>query len=160
MRVSWLILPAALMAAGCSSAPAEPAALAPHPVTGRVTYEGKPAAGVVVTLIPTDAPMVPQIPKNPRAITGADGTFTIGTFADADGAPAGGYQLVLSWPGEKNENAESEATEITDKLMGWYDATHSTISVRVKAEANAIPAIAVPRITAAPPKSQGVPGRN
>ncbi|MBM3978779.1 MAG: DUF4198 domain-containing protein [Planctomycetes bacterium] len=95
MRVTWLILSAALTAAGCSQAPTQPDALAPHPVTGRVTYEGRPAVGVVVTLIPTDAPMVPQIPKNPRAITGADGAFTIDTFADANGAPAGRYQLVL-----------------------------------------------------------------
>ncbi len=160
MRVYWLILPSALVAAGCSSAPAEPDALTPHAVTGRVTVEGKPAAGVVVTLLPTDAPMVPQIPRNPHAITAADGTFTIGTFAAADGAPQGGYQIVLSWPGEKNENAESEATEITDKLMGWYDGTHSTLAVRVKAGTNAVPPIAIPKITAAPPKSQGVPGRN
>src|SRR5258707_15875435 len=60
-----------------------------HPVSGQVTYDGKPAAGVRVYLMPTSAPMVPVIPANPHAVTGADGRFKVSTYADGDGAPEG-----------------------------------------------------------------------
>jgi hypothetical protein len=117
---------------------------------------------VQVTLIPTDAPMVPKIPRNPHAVTKADGTFSLGTFAEADGAAEGGYQLVLAWPPDpaKGEKSESEEAPDVDRLMGWYDPLHSTVSVRVKNGPNEIPAINVPKITGPPPASEGVPGRN
>src|SRR6478736_1752146 len=66
-----------------------------HPVSGQVTYDGKPAAGVRVYLMPTSAPMVPVIPANPHAVTGPDGRFKLSTYADGDGAPEGGYQVVM-----------------------------------------------------------------
>jgi hypothetical protein len=167
-RVMMLVPLLAALLGGCQEA--KPDILKPHPVTGKVIYDGKPAVGVRVTLIPTDAPMVPKIPQNPHAVTRADGTFTISTFGEGDGAPEGGYQLVLSWPvdpaeksartakGEKVES--SEEAQDTDQLMGWYDPLHSTISVRVKSGANTVPAITIPKISSPPPVSQGIPGRN
>src|SRR5215208_2481339 len=96
MRLSRLLVPAALLlAAGCGSS--DGGAVVPHPVAGRVMYDGKPAVGVVVTLLPTDAPMVPRIPQNPHAVTGPDGRFAISTFAEGDGAAEGGYQVILTW---------------------------------------------------------------
>lgn len=149
-----------LLLAGCSNA--DNSAVVPHPVTGKIIYDGKAAAGVEVTLLPTDAPMVPRIPRNPHAVTGADGGFSISTFADGDGAGEGGYQIVLTWPVPKDEKLDSEADEATerDRLYGWYDGTHSTLQVRVKAGSNEIPTITIPRRTQPPPVSQGVPGRN
>jgi hypothetical protein len=158
--VRSLLCCAALVAAGCSSSAPAPNPGGSHPVRGKVIYDGKPAAGVVVTLLPIDAPMVPQIPHNPRAVTGADGTFVIGTFTDSDGAAEGGYQIILNWPGEKNEKAEGEGEEDTDRLRGWYDGLRSQLHVRVKAGANTIPDLNLPRATAAPPPSAGIPGRN
>ena len=158
MRIAMvLVLPA--LAVGCASQVADPKAGGCQPVSGKVIYDGQPAAGVIVTLLPTDAPMVPQIPHNPRAVTKADGTFVIGTHTDTDGAYEGGYQVLFTWPGEKNENAEGEGEQDTDKLKGWYDGTHSTLSYRVKAGANAIP-YELPKVTRPPPPSSGIPGRN
>jgi hypothetical protein len=160
MRLFALLAPAMLAAAGCSSDNPENGEVVPQPVSGKVLYDGKPAAGVVVTLIPTDAPMVPRIPRNPSGVTGADGTFAITTFAEGDGAAEGGYQVVLTWPGEPDDKAEGEAKEDVDRLKGWYDIKHSTLTVRIKAEANQLPTYKLPKVVAPPPASEGIPGRN
>jgi hypothetical protein len=34
-------------------------------------------------------------------VTGPDGSFTLSTYGDGDGAPQGGYQVVLLWPPEQ-----------------------------------------------------------
>lgn len=159
-QLAMLLSASALVLAGCSNADNGP--VVPQPVTGKIVYDGKAAVGVEVTLLPTDAPMVPRIPRNPHAVTGADGYFSITTFTDGDGAGEGGYQIVLSWPVPKGEKLDAEADEATerDRLLGWYDGTHSTLQVRVKAGTNEIPTITIPRRTQPPPVSQGVPGRN
>jgi len=128
------------------------------PVSGQVLVDGKPASGIEVTLLPSDAPMVPRIPRNPHGVTGSDGRFSIGTFKDADGAAEGGYQVLLKWPADKKD-PEAEALD-EDRLMGWYDGTHSTIAFRSKAGANEIPVIKVPKRTQPPELSPGIPGRN
>jgi hypothetical protein len=132
-----------------------------HPVAGKLMCDGKPAAGVEITFFPIDAPMVPRIPRNPHAVTGADGRFSLTTFQEGDGAAAGGYQVILRWPPDRDTKSESsdEATE-ADRLFGWYDGTHSTLNVRVKDGPNEVPTINLPRVTKPPPVSQGVPGRN
>src|SRR4051812_17785914 len=105
-----------LLLAGCSGP--KTADLTMHPVTGEVTYDGKPAAGVKVTLVPTDAPMVPKIPQNPHAVTRADGTFAVTTFTDGDGAAEGGYQLVLTWPADPAEKAaKGEKADSSDEAQ-------------------------------------------
>lgn len=158
--VRSLLLLLTLGAVGCSSSAPAPNPAGSQAVRGKVIYDGKPAAGVQVTLLPTDAPMVPQIPHNPRGVTAADGTFVIGTFTDTDGAAEGGYQIILVWPGEKNPNAEGEGEEDTDRLKGWYDALHSQLNVRVKAGDNTIPDLNLAKVTRPPPPSSGIPGRN
>src|SRR5438046_1248625 len=114
-----------VLTAGCGSA----RPIRCHPVTGQVIYDGKPAAGVRVYLMPTSAPMVPQIPSNPHAVTGSDGRFSVGTYGDADGAPEGGYQIVLYWPKGPEGGSESSEGDESDQLLGWYDAAHSKLSV-------------------------------
>ncbi len=104
--------------------------------------------------------MMPRIPRNPHAVTGPDGRFSITTFTEGDGAGEGGYQVILVWLAPKNEKAEAEEESLPDLLMGWYDAIHSTLNYRVKPGANEIPTIEIPRRTQPPPSSQGVPGRN
>ena len=147
-----------LLAAGCSGPEQK---VVPHPVSGRVMYDGQPAAGVEVTLIPTDAPMVPLIPRNPRGVTGPDGKFHISTFSDGDGAAEGGYQIVLFWPAAKKTGEDEYLEEMdSDRLLGWYDGTHSNLTIRVKPGPNEIPVLNLPRVVKPPPESQGVPGRN
>ena len=160
MRALTLLFPAAVLAAGCGhSDDAGPVKV--HPVTGQVLYDGKPAAGVEVTLLPSDAPTAPQVPRAPSAVTGPDGRFALGTFADADGAAEGGYLVVLRWPktapGAEGEEEVDSAED--DRLLGWYDATHSAQTVRVKPGPNEL-TLKLVRHTHPPGQSQGVPGRN
>jgi hypothetical protein len=139
---------------GCDSGPDK---VAVYPVRGQVLYDGKPAAGVQVFFYPTSAPAVPEIPANPHGVTGPDGRFTLTTFTDGDGAAPGGYQVILYWPAE---TAEDEEASKEDRLLGWYSAVHSKLTVDVKAGDNDLPRISLPARKGPPGKSEGVPGRN
>jgi hypothetical protein len=139
---------------GCDSKP-EP--VSTHPVSGKVIYDGKAAAGVKVFLLPTSAPMVPQIPSNPHGTTGPDGSFTISTFKDGDGAAEGGYQVILLWPPEPKEG--EEPTE-EDRLLGWYTAVHSKLTAHIKPGENRLPTFNLPYHKFPPPEAKGIPGRN
>ncbi len=138
---------------GCENVPET---VTVYPVSGQILYDGKPAAGVQVFFVPTSAPMVPQIPSNPHAVTGPDGRFKISTYGEGDGAAEGGYQILLLWPETVEENEESTQ----DKLLGWYDGAHSKLTVDVKTGANEIPVIAIKPITRPPEELKGIPGKN
>jgi hypothetical protein len=128
-----------------------------HPVHGQIMYDGKPAAGVRVFLLPTSAPAPPEVPNNPHGVTGPDGRFSLSTYGDGDGAAEGGYQVVLFWPHEAKED-EEESDE--DRLFGWYTAAHSKLAIEVKPGDNQLPLFNLPYRKGPPPKSEGVPGRN
>jgi hypothetical protein len=138
----------------CSSSP-EPVAV--HPVSGQVLYDGKPAAGVKVFLYPTSAPTVPTIPTNPYGVTGADGRFTLSTYGNGDGAAEGGYQVILFWPPEIQEDEEEPDT---DRLLGWYTAVHSKLSVEIRPGPNTLEPFKLPARTKPPEAAEGIPGRN
>ena len=145
---------AVLAVVGCDGKPDK---VATHPVRGQVYYDGKPAAGVQVFLFPVAAPMVPEIPTNPHGVTGLDGRFEIGTYAAADGAAEGSYQVVLYWPGE--DNGEEEATE--DRLLGWYTVARSKLTATVKPGGTELPPFKLPAMKAPPSETgEGIPGRN
>lgn len=149
---------ALLVVVGCAQPDGPVWNLDPHPVKGRVVYDGKPAEGVLVGLIPIDAPMPPAIPANPTAITGPDGTFTIGTISPGDGACVGRYQIVLNWMVSKED--ESDEENKIDKLLGWYDAAHSPLNLTVIEGENSVPEIKIPLRTILPEQMPGIPGRN
>jgi hypothetical protein len=146
----------ALLVSGCRPPDGPRWDLTAHPVTGVITYDGKPAGGVLVGLLPIDAPLPPAIPANPRATTAEDGSFTITTFRDGDGACVGSYQILLTWAPPAVEGEEAQ----TDKLLGWYDAVHSPLRFTVAAGANEIPPIEIPARTKQAEELPGIPGRN
>ncbi len=152
--VLLLLIPMAVILAGCGSKSGK---VASYPVSGQINYAGRPAAGVHVFFLPTSAPTVPDIPGNPHGITGADGRFTLSTFKDGDGAPEGGYQIILFWPEETKED-EEESEE--DRLLGWYSGVQSKLTAEIKPGDNTLPTFDLPARKAPPPKSEGVPGRN
>jgi hypothetical protein len=147
------ILSLAPVAAGCGN---EKGPVATYPVAGQVVYNGRPAAGVQVYFFPTSAPTVPAIPANPRGVTGADGRFTLTTYTAGDGAPEGGYQVILLWPAETSGEEETN----TDRFLGWYDAVRSTLTAQVKPGDNALAPFNLPAVTRPPEEAAGVPGRN
>ncbi len=130
-----------------------------YPVSGQIIYDGKPASGVQVFLFPTAAPGVPDVPSNPRGLTGLDGRFSIGTFADSDGAADGSYQVVLYWPQESTGDEHKESNQ--DRLFGWYTVAHSRLTVIVPAGGAELPAFRLPLKKGPPSESGGgIPGRN
>jgi len=147
-----------LLGIGCKAS--KPSELDCHPVSGQVIYDGRPAQGVQVFLMPTDAPTVPQIPANPHGVTGSDGRFTLETFGNSDGAPVGGYRVVLVWPKKTDTTSEDSEEKDVDRLQGWYDSLHSRVTFRVNEGPNEIPVIRIAAITKPAGHSEGIPGRN
>lgn len=156
----WLGL-SLVSVAGCGEPGPDMGPVPVYPVSGAVVYNGSPAEGVDVYLLPTSAPMVPQIPHNPSGKTDAAGKFSLSTYAENDGAAEGGYQVVLRWkpPAVKGEIENLEEAD-TDKLLGWYDAANSKLTAQIVPGDNRLPAFKLPAVTAPPAPSQGVPGRN
>jgi hypothetical protein len=146
------LLAAAVVGCGSSGGP-----VTVHPVSGQVLYANRPAAGVQVFFYPTSAPTVPRIPSNPFGVTGPDGRFTLTTYQEGDGAAEGAYQVILLWPlPRKSDQEEAD----TDRLLGWYDAAHTRLRVRVKAGENSLPPFKIAPVSGPPPVSEGIPGRN
>jgi len=83
---------AAVGAVGCG-----PHRLATVPARGTVRVDGKPVAGVQVVFHPAAADDTRFLKLRPTARTAADGSFTVGTYAMADGAPAGDYVITAEW---------------------------------------------------------------
>lgn len=142
-----------LMLAGCSTSETK---VQTHPVSGKIFYDGKPAAGVNVYFLPTSAPTVPQVPSNPHGVTQADGSFQLETYGNQDGAAEGGYQIMLTWP--TPSEGDSEISE--DRLLGWYTPAHSNLTYIVKSGFNIVPDIKINAIRHAPAEIQGIPGKN
>lgn len=81
------------------------------PVTGSVRVDGKPAAGVQVVLHPVDA-ADPKLAKlRPTGRTEADGSYRIGTYEMADGAPAAEYRITAEWFAGGPATTTSEAAD-------------------------------------------------
>ena len=70
-----------------------PERLAVYPVTGRLQFEGEPAAGATIVLHPQD----PSLSARPRATVEPDGSIVVTTYEPGDGAPAGEYKATLEW---------------------------------------------------------------
>lgn len=63
------------------------------PVSGKVSYKGKPLAEAMVVLHPLDGSV--EGDHKPIARSAADGTFSLTTFKDNDGAPPGQYGITV-----------------------------------------------------------------
>lgn len=65
-----------------------------YPAKGTVTFQGKPAAGAVLTFHRVGDPAKNDLP---HAKVGDDGTFTVTTFVPGDGAAPGKYAITVIW---------------------------------------------------------------
>jgi hypothetical protein len=135
-RFALALLPALALAAGCGGEKE----LKVHPVTGKVSFQGKPAAGANVVLHPKSE----SIPKNvvPSATVKDDGTFQITTYQSGDGAPPGDYTATIEW--HKMITDEGGSGRGPNVLPPQYaDAKSSPVSVTVKEGSNDIPPIEI-----------------
>ncbi|WP_164102087.1 hypothetical protein [Candidatus Laterigemmans baculatus] len=134
MRCSGLSL-ACLLLAGCGGDDAWHAET--QPVQGKITINGQPPAGAVVTLYPTGAEFDVRESK-PWGVVGPDGIYQLRTYEKGDGAPRGEYDVTIVW----RENPSIPGSP--DMLSGAYDEpTESQWSVTIEEDQTELPPIEV-----------------
>ncbi len=145
----------AAFAGGCGSD-----RLATVPVRGEVVVDGKPVAGVQVVLHPIGSED-PRLEKlRPTGRTAADGTYQIGTYEMADGAPLAEYRITAEWYGggpgtttSQSEDPESAtpATEV-DRFGGRFaNPDSSTFKANVGRLSAEVPRLELSTRAAKPP---------
>ena len=70
-------------------------AVAVFPVSGKVTFQGSPAAGAQVVLHPVNSSESNDVA--PTATVQNDGSFAITAYDPGDGAPEGDYVATVQW---------------------------------------------------------------
>jgi hypothetical protein len=78
-----------------------------YAVRGRVFWNGQPTPGALVTFHPREDTN-PEAPR-PMGLGDTNGWFTLGTYADDDGAPAGQYTVTVTWRTSPEGNDEGES---------------------------------------------------
>jgi hypothetical protein len=95
--LSWFLhglLSAALLTVICSCSSNKRV----YPVSGKVLFEGKPAAGAILKFYAVDPADKKDEPALvPQAIANEDGAFRLTTYRSEDGAPAGKYTVSIFW---------------------------------------------------------------
>ncbi|QDU58965.1 hypothetical protein [Aeoliella mucimassa] len=102
---------------GCST-PEPPPGPEPYPVSGKVLYKNKPAVGFSVAFHPMDKWEGAQFA--PSAMTDAEGNYTLHSYGENDGAPAGEYLVTFTWPKEIPAELSDDPPETIDQLRGAY----------------------------------------
>jgi hypothetical protein len=114
-----------ILLVGCRDAPR-----ATYPVTGRVTFRGQPAAEADLRFYETGGKVVGM--ARPYARTDENGQFTVSTYGMNDGAPAGEYQVSVSWKGPLRGIPPDQRDAMPELLPPRYgDPAASGIQVRV-----------------------------
>lgn len=132
-KSTFMIVPAlaTLLTSSCSK---KPARVEVFPVAGSVVFEGKPTPGALVVLHPTTGNGDKKV--SPVGYVAADGSFQIGTFDKADGAPPGHYLVTVQWL-KRPPNREDDTTTLPNFLPAKYARPDSSkLEVEVIAGAN------------------------
>jgi hypothetical protein len=142
LRLVLALVGIAAFTGGCSSA-SGPAKKVCYPVKGQLLVQGKPAEGALLIFQPKEnANPAEWTAGYPHAMTGAEGKFEVGTYADNDGAPAGDYVVLASW---STPNPQNEEASGPDKLGGRYaDPATSKLTAKVEAKPTELPPINLP----------------
>lgn len=136
---SLLIVTLVLATSGCKTRPGTER-LPVHPVSGKLTYQGKPAVGALVVLnFVNENPITKNLTK-PHGIVQADGSFKISMYEAGDGAPAGDYVVTVSLfkPGSGDDEERGELDAYGGRFL---NPGTSQIKVTVKEGENILPPI-------------------
>ncbi len=122
-----------MVLAGCSDLRPK-GALPVFPVSGLVSYEGKPMAGAIVTFYRRDSKMTAQ------GIADEEGMYFLTTYLTEDGAAAGDYAVTIYWPAESSHAPDDPDPPLApDRLQQVYAvAKTTTLRATVQAEDNSI----------------------
>ncbi|MDG3008213.1 hypothetical protein [Paludisphaera mucosa] len=109
-----------------------------HPVAGKLTVGGRPAANAMIAFHPLDRAGLPTALS--VASTGSDGAYRLTTYTAGDGAPAGEYAVTVVWPDDSQPHDECEDVVMHDRFKGRYaDPARSPWRVAVGPGANEVP---------------------
>src|SRR4051794_15697519 len=111
-----------------------------NPVNGSVTVDGKPAGDVMLKFAPVGGS--PEFQKVlPMGITKEDGTFSLNTRGNNDGAPAGQYKVLITWPAQSRGPSRDGTIQMgPDRFQGRYNNLEkSPFTVEIKSGTNNIP---------------------
>jgi hypothetical protein len=139
-RTFAVIALAVIGAWGCGGPPEGQVAV--HPVSGSVTYQGKPLAGAEVVFEPDQPPPAGLTVPNPSATTDDSGAFKLTTYAPDDGAPAGPYKVKVLTAVGAGSTADRDGIltprkKKVDVLKGRYaDAASSGLTATVQSGTN------------------------
>jgi len=113
---------------------------ATYPVTGRLTIRGQPAAAADLRFFEIHG-RAPGMAR-PYATTDEDGRFTVSTYGIFDGAPAGEYQLAVSWKGPLRGIPSDQRDAMPEMLPPRFtDASTSGLRVQITSGENALDTI-------------------
>jgi hypothetical protein len=137
-----------LLLTGCSdSASRQPV----YVVKGRVLVRGVPVAHAKIFLLPLSGDDRDTL--RPRATTAEDGTFTLTTYEQADGASAGEYAVGITWRGPRQAQSALSEPDPSAKDFGkddtrldyfknrYRDPKTSGIKIKVDAAPTSLPDI-------------------
>ena len=121
---------AALLLCGCSDGSRRDPIF---PVSGRLTFKGKPMSGAHIDFLPLNNPK-PELVAG--GIAGDDGAYRLSSYDPDDGSPAGEFIVTIVWP--KAGPPLDEAGTLPDQLKGVYATRTSRLRAHVKQETNVI----------------------
>jgi hypothetical protein len=108
-----------------------------YPVSGKVTYKDKPAAGATVFFRRQGAE--PMNEHLTMGIVQDDGSFTLSCGDLGKGAPPGDYDVLIEWPQHVSQ-AKGLGHKAPDRLKGRYaDLKKPRFHAVIKAETNELP---------------------
>ena len=112
-----------------------------HPVSGKVSLDGKPCEGAVVTLIASDeATISRKLDKVPTGYVKSDGSFAIGTNELEDGAPTGKYKVTIFWYPPNAHEIMAKTGNVPNLMPRIYgDPKTTNLEINVAAGRNEVP---------------------
>jgi len=140
---SFLMLGVLIGVSGCGSE-TSPEQREVHPAFGSVLFKGKPIPDATVRLHPVTPPADGKPVFIPRGKVDEFGSYTISTYAVADGAPAGEYRVSLSWQGPLQGLSEDEEDKLRERLPWKYTSPETSgLTVSISDGENLLPEIAL-----------------
>ncbi len=100
-RLGLVLAIVCLGVSGCAGNRKPPAI----PVKGKVMYrKTTPPVGALVVFHPASVDREKEIGGKPFGKVGEDGSFTLTTYQEGDGAPAGDYNVTIDWRSKTKES--------------------------------------------------------
>jgi hypothetical protein len=109
-----------VLAVGCSSGGVAEGRMKVYPVSGVVKVAGQPAAGARVVFYGATPELVGVGTVAPAAVADENGVFQLQSYEPGDGAPAGQFNVTVSWPEEVPEGVDPEVNRPKDRLKNRY----------------------------------------